>query len=323
MEIKELNNKIINNEIQNIDSYNIIYKANYNYIKVATSDNTRKAYQKDILHFISWGGMLPATSESVVNYLEAYAEKLNPRTLQRRITAIKNWHIYQGFNDPTSHPLVRKTLVGIQKVHGRPKDKAPALQISDLIKIASLLKGSDRLIDLRNNALLQIGFFGAFRRSEVIALKYENIKFMAKGIEIILPRSKTDQLGEGQSCAIPYGDTTICPVSTLKQWCEVANISSGYIFRAINKKGIVSNNSIKAEQLNIIIKSIAKKCNLPHPDNYSSHSLRRGFATSASQKGASISAIMRQGRWQNSNTALGYIEEGQAFENNAALFLLK
>jgi len=58
--------------------------------------------------------------------LHAHAETLNSRTLSRRLTALKHWHSYQGFTDPTSHPLVRKTLTGIQNVHGKPKEKAAA-----------------------------------------------------------------------------------------------------------------------------------------------------------------------------------------------------
>lgn len=312
--------------IQTVDqrkNTNVVSVTDYNYVKAATSYNTRQAYRKDILHFISWGGVLPTTPDVIVEYLKTYANQLNPRTLQRRVTALKNWHLYQGFVDPTGYVLVRKTLTGIQNIHGKPKHKAPALQIEDLIKMASFLKCRGRIIDIRNNALLQIGFFGAFRRSEITAIKYEDIVFLPQGIEIIIPRSKTDQSGDGQKCAIPYGDKNLCPVTTLKEWCEQANIKSGYIFRSVSKSGTISQESIKASHLNIIIKNIAKICNLKNAEKYSSHSLRRGFATVASQQGASLGAIMRQGRWQNSNTALSYIDEGKIFDDNAANFILK
>lgn len=301
----------------------VISVTDYNYVKAATSSNTRQAYRKDILHFISWGGVLPTTPDVIVAYLKAYANQLNPRTLQRRVTALKNWHLYQGFVDPTGYVLVRKTLTGIQNIHGKPKHKAPALQIEDLIKMTSYLKSSGRNIDIRNNALLQIGFFGAFRRSEITAINYEHIVFLPKGIEIIIPRSKTDQSGEGQKCAIPYGDKSLCPVTALKEWCDMANITTGYIFRSVSKSGAIGQESIKASHLNIIIKNVAENCSLKDAEKYSSHSLRRGFATVASQQGASLGAIMRQGRWQNSNTALSYIAEAQIFDDNAANFILK
>lgn len=105
------------------------------YIHAATSNNTRKAYQSDVRHFINWGGLLPASPESIVNYLHQHATVLNPRTLHRRLTAIKQWHLTQGFADPTSHPYIRKTLTGIKNTHGKPKDKAPALTLDDLKKL--------------------------------------------------------------------------------------------------------------------------------------------------------------------------------------------
>lgn len=292
------------------------------YIQAATSNNTRKAYQQDIRHFIAWGGLLPTTPDVIVQYLENYAAKLNSRTLIRRVTALKNWHLYQGFADPTTHPMLRKTLAGIQNVHGKPKDKAQALQVNDLIAIVKFLSARAKLIDLRNNALLQIGFFGAFRRSELAAIQYQNIQFLDGGIEILIPRSKGDQTGDGQRCAIPYGDEILCPVSALKQWCEKANIKTGYVFRRVTRSSIVSQEAIAAEHINIVLKTVAKLCSLPNSENYSSHSLRRGFATTASQQGASLSAIMKQGRWRHLDTALGYVEEGRRFEDNAANIIL-
>lgn len=294
-----------------------------NYIIAATSTNTRKAYRQDIRHFIAWGGVLPTTPDVIVRYLETYAVQLNSRTLIRRVTAIKNWHLYQGFADPTTHPLVRKTLTGIQNVHGKPKDKAQALQVEDLVTMVNFLRGRGKLNDWRNNALLQIGFFGAFRRSELVAIQYDHLQFMPQGLEILIPRSKTDQVGDGQRCAIPFGDETLCPILALQTWCEKAKINNGYIFRRTTKGGAISQEAIAAEHLNIILKTLAKHCNLPNAENYSSHSLRRGFATTASQQGASLSAIMRQGRWQHSDTALGYVEEGQRFEDNAASLILE
>ncbi|GAG54470.1 unnamed protein product, partial [marine sediment metagenome] len=140
------------------------------YIHAATSDNTRTAYQNDIRHFRQWGAVLPTTSDVIVRYLHHYADQLNPRTLVRRITAIKQWHEYQGFSDPTKNPVVGKTLRGIQNVHGKPKVKALPLTVDALIQMVDLLNESPSLFDIRNNALIQIGFFGAFRRSELVKL---------------------------------------------------------------------------------------------------------------------------------------------------------
>jgi site-specific recombinase XerD len=294
-----------------------------NYIIAATSQNTRKAYRHDIQHFMKWGGLLPATPENIVQYLQDHAETLNPRTLARRLTALKNWHIYQGFSDPTHHSFIRKTLTGIHNVHGRPKEKAPALTIEQLTQIAHHLKLQDTLQAYRNNALLQVGFCGALRRSELINIQYEHITFVPEGMAIIIPRSKTDQGGEGQTCAIPYGDETVCAVMALKNWCKRAGIKSGFVFRSVNRHQQVSDATLTPRSINLIIKSVATECKLPDAEKFSGHSLRRGFATCASKSGASFVTIMRHGRWRHEGTVLGYIEEGQQFEDNAVSIILK
>ena len=293
------------------------------YIQAATSHNTRKAYQSDIRHFVLWGGSLPTSAGVIIHYLQQQATTLNPRTLVRRLTALKNWHVYQGFADPTANPAVRKTVTGIKNTHGKPKEKAVPLTVEALKIMAMYLQTSARLIDVRNNALLQIGFLGAFRRSELVAIGWEHIRFVPEGMEILIPRSKTDQGGEGQTCAIPYGDSTLCPVSALTAWREQSGYGTSWVFRQMAKGSQIKAEAVKPNQVSLIIKSIAKACQLPDAEHYSSHSMRRGFATEASKKGASFGAIMRQGRWRHEGTVLGYIEEGKRFESNAADIILK
>lgn len=293
------------------------------YITAATSDNTRKAYRSDIKHFEQWGGRLPATPESVISYLQRYAETLNPRTLARRLTAIKNWHTYQGFSDPTAHPAISKTLAGISRVHGRTKEKAYPLLPEDLLRIVMLLQEENSLSNLRDNALLQMGFFGAFRRSELVAIKYDHIKWEKEGIEIFLPLSKTDQTHVGQYCAIPYGKDLLCPVNSLKQWLDYANINEGFIFRRIFRNGEFEKEGLTPLSVNHILKKRAEQCKISYAGQLSSHSLRRGLASSASRSGAGLPAIMRQGRWKQVNTVMEYIEASERFSENAASSVLE
>ncbi len=294
----------------------------HDYIAAATSNNTRRAYQSDIRHFIQAGSTLPTTFEGILAYLQHYAATLNPRTLERRLTAIKNWHLYQGFADPTTHPTIRKTLSGIKNIHGKPKDKAPPFTIETLSCMVNYLKASSRLIDCRNLALLQIGFFGAFRRSELVNLTWDNISFVSEGVEILITHSKTDQENVGQICAIPYGNDEICPVTALLAWRERAKDNLGYVFCRVGKN-TAGAARLNANHINIIIQSVVRACHLPDANTYSSHSLRRGFATEASRKGAPFGTIKRQGRWRHEGTVLGYIDEGKRFDQNAAGIILK
>jgi len=315
-------NADIKPEMKSHESELIVSARTAEYIHAATSANTRKAYQADIRHFMQWGGLLPTTADVVMHYLEQHAATLNPRTLSRRLTALKNWHRYQGFPDPTATPTLRKTLTGIKNIHGKPKQKAPPLTLDSLLIMVNHLNASDRLIACRNCALLQIGFFGAFRRSELVAIQWHDIQFVPEGIEISIPRSKTDQAGEGQTCAIPYGGDTLCPVSALTTWRERSQCQSGPVFRQFAPGEKIKQEAIKPNQVNVILKSIATACQLPQADAYSSHSLRRGFATEASKKGVPFGSIKRQGRWRHEGTVLGYIDEGKRFDQNAAGIML-
>ena len=252
------------------------------YQVAATSDNTRRAYQSDIRHFENWGGQLPATTKSILCYLQAFADKLNPRTLSRRITAIKQWHRYQRFPDPTLDPVVAKTLTGITRVHGKPKNKAAPLLTADLIRICEYLLNLKTLAALRDNALLQLGFLGAFRRSELVAIEVANIKFSEEGVEILIPHSKTDQENTGQYCAIPYGNEKLCAVAALKTWLEKADIQSGFIFRRIRKSDKISDLGISAACVNDLVKKHAVAVGLENAKDFSSPSMRRGLATTAS-----------------------------------------
>lgn len=293
------------------------------YLHAATAKNTRQAYQTDILHYEQSGMPLPATPEDIVAYLQIFATQLNSRTLSRRLTALKHWHTYQGFDDPTLHPVVRKTLKGITNTYGKPKDKAPPLVPEQLSQMVAYLQQEDTMAAWRDNALLQLGYFGAFRRSELVSVQYEYIERHKEGITILVPRSKTDQGGEGQRCAIPYGNNRLCAIRALDVWLGRAKIISGSIFRQIDRWGTLGEDALTPLALTQIIKRRAEACQLPNPKAFSSHSLRRGLATSASNKGASLKAIMRQGRWQHVGTVLGYIEEGQRFEDNAAAAILQ
>ena len=284
----------------------------------ATSDNTRRAYQADIRHYENWGGQLPATTDSILRYLHAFAETLNPRTLSRRMTALKQWHRLQRFPDPTDALMVTKTLTGIMRVHGKPKEKATPLLPEHLMKIVDHLSTQSTLIAYRDSALLQLGFLGAFRRSELVSLQVEDLDWQAEGIEIQIKKSKTDQLNAGQYCVIPNGNAQLCAVRALKIWLEKSGINSGAIFRRIHRGNHVSELGMTAESINTLLKNYAKIVGIENAVQFSSHSMRRGLATTASRDGVSLPAIMRQGRWKQVSTVMEYIEAAQRFEENAA-----
>ncbi len=293
-------------------------------LRAATADNTRRTYRAAVRHFQNWGGPLPSDPEAIVRYLLAFADVNNPRTLALRLTALAQWHRAQGFSDPTASPDVHKTLLGIQRLHGKPKRKAKALAIDELECIVAALRAQQGLIATRDLALVQLAFFGAFRRSELVAITCADLDWQPDGLVILLPRSKTDQTGEGLRKAIPYGEPTgCCPARALRAWLVTANINDGPIFRAINRWGGMRDDGLHPSTINAILKTRAEEAGLIHANALSSHSFRRGLATSAHRAGADFLDIKRQGGWKNDGTVQGYIEEAEQFTANAAGHLLK
>ena len=292
------------------------------YIKAATSVNTRRAYQQDIRHYMQSGGLLPASVASIETYLITYAAKLKPSTLQRKLIALRHWHTYQNFTDPTKSPQIKKLMTGILREHNLPLLKAKTLSLDEITSMVSYLDDIKTGSALRDRALILVGFFGAFRRSELVSMMWEDIDWEKEGIKINIKHSKTDQESKGQVCILPYSSSNLCPVIALKNWQQFANSNSGPIFLRINKSQIASNLALSAQSVNLILKKLAKNLNFKNAEQISGHSLRRGFATLASQKNLPLISIMRHGRWKQERTVHGYIEEVKLFEDNPLNVLL-
>jgi integrase len=175
------------------------------------------------------------------------------------------------------------------------------------------------LRSLRDHALLLIGFAGAFRRSELVALRFEDVRYTEDGLVVTIPKSKTDPEGEGQPIGIPYGShPESCPVRALEAWLESSNITYGYLFTAIGRwGGEVTGKPICDHQLAKIIKRLASSAGLD-PAAFSGHSLRSGLATSAAEGGATERAIMDQTRHRSLKQVRKYIRRGSLFKDNAA-----
>ena len=154
-----------------------------------TAPNTRRAYDSDLREFLAWGGSLPASPDVVARYLAAHAAIHAVATLARRLVAIRRAHALRGLPDPVRSELVRLTFRGIRRAHGRPQRRAAALTTERIDTIMGSL--GDSMRDVRDRALLLIGFAGAFRRSELSRIDCESIERTARGIVITMPKSKT------------------------------------------------------------------------------------------------------------------------------------
>ena len=286
------------------------------YLNNSLSFNTKLNYSKDIKHYEKWGGILPGTVQHIILYLNHHAKFLRPTTLARRLKGIKNWHVRHRQYDPTSAPEVKLFMKSVRRKHTVPPIKATPLTIDHIKGISFLLKKRDRVVDSRNLALILIGFFGVFRRSELVGIKVEHLTFSDEGVKILIPISKTDQDGQGTTIGIPYGNSEVCPVNSLKEWLRRSAIESGYIFKAVTQRGNIIDRKPHGYMVSLVIKGLAAEIGIENPDSFKGHSLRRGFATAGITQNIPSAALMEQGRWKNFQTFLGYYGDSQVFKDN-------
>lgn len=298
-----------------IPEFELLDPAVRKYVQASLSQNTRRAYQSDLRHFIAWGGSIPATAQIIAKYLADHATSLSMATLARRLVTIGKAHTMQGLTSPVNSELVRLTFRGVRHRHGRRQRQMTPVLRQDLLLMVGQL--GDSLRDQRDRALLLIGFAGAFRRSELVAINFTDIEWVPEGIVVILRRTKTDQEGKGRQVGIPYARGAVCPVRALDGWLQTSGIKEGPIFRSVDRHGNVGSRALSGEAVTLIVKERAGAIGLD-PKRYAGHSLRAGLATSAACSGVASWKIRDQ-TGHTSDAVLGrYIRESGLFIDNAA-----
>jgi integrase len=179
----------------------------------------------------------------------------------------------------------------------------------------------DNLRGIRDRALLLVGFAGAFRRSELVALDVADVALTPEGLLLTLRRSKTDQEGAGRQVAIPFGSRAeTCPVRALRAWLDATAITEGPVFRWVHGRRSVSSMRLTGQSIALVVKKYAAAAGLNVAD-FSGHSLRAGFVTSAARAGEPERRIMRQTGHKSIEMVLRYVRQANAFTDNAALSL--
>jgi integrase len=156
------------------------------FLEVATASSTRRAYDSDLRHYQAWGGAIPTSDRVIARYLADHAGGLAISTLTRRLVAIRLAHAARGLPDPTKSELVRLTFRGIRRKHGQPQRRVAALGTDDLLAIVRSLGESVR--DIRDAAIMLVGFAGAFRRSELSSLDCNDVEIGTPGAAIVIRR---------------------------------------------------------------------------------------------------------------------------------------
>ncbi|QLL16304.1 site-specific integrase [Pseudomonas chlororaphis] len=289
------------------------------YLHAATRDNTRRSYRAAIEHFeATWGGFLPATSDSVARYLVAYAGELSINTLKLRLSALAQWHNSQGFTDPTKAPVVRQVFKGIRALHPAQEKQAEPLQLQHLEQVIAWLEQEASQARLDNNqpallrarrdsALILLGFWRGFRSDELCRLRIEHVQAVAgSGISLYLPRSKSDRDNLGKTWHTP-ALRRLCPVQAYIEWINAAALVRGPVFRGIDRWGHLSEEGLHANSVIPLLRQALERAGVA-AEQYTSHSLRRGFATWAHRSGWDLKSLMSYVGWKDIKSAMRYVE---------------
>jgi len=303
------------------------------YIGASVCENTRKAYGSDWKKFTSWciathkpGGNeclpLPALPETVAQFAaELAAEGKAYSTISRILSTISKAHKVSGHYSPIRTAVVSQVMKGIRNTHGTAQKKSAPITWENLKRIFSCCRCTTS--DIRDCAIMAIGWSGAMRRSEIAGLDRSDLEFGEKGIVVTIRRSKTDQEGAGAQIAIPRfaGLSAYCPVSMIERWRDSIQgftEQDGPLFFPMKDELYLTKVSpyrISDRGIGRIVKKWVEIIGL-HPWKYSAHSLRRGLATECAARGVSERIIMRHTRHKNLEVARGYMDAGQLFSQN-------
>lgn len=296
------------------------------YARAARSAATWRAYDTDLRHFAGWCAEqspprrgLPASPATVAGYLAALADAgYAPSTIRRRLAAISVAHQLAHADNPTTAPEVSVVWSGIRRTVGVAPARKTALDTELLAKVVTGLDDGV-LADVRDRALLLVGFAGCLRRSELVGLDTVDVSETADGLVLAVRRSKTDQVGAGALVGVTYGSyRPTCPVRAWRAWVQAAaaagtDLSGGPAFRGVDRHGHVGAGRLYAGSVARIVQRRVAAAGLD-PAAFAGHSLRSGFATAAARAGVADRSIMRQGRWRSAASLDSYIRAGKLFD---------
>ena len=301
-----------------------LHEDTLNNLKLSKANNTLRAYKSDFKDFGAFCAKhgfnsMPSEPKIVSLYLTHLSAKSKISTLRRRLVSIGMVHKLKGHYLDTKHPVIIENLMGIKRKKGSIQTGKKPILINHLKQIINVIDEQkiQKIMKLRNKALILVGFSGGFRRTELVSIDHEDLDFVAEGVKITLKRSKTDQFGEGQVKGLPYfANEKFCPVTILKNWINFSKIKTGPIFRRFAKGSILTSHRLSDQSVVLIIKECLKFAGIENK-NFSGHSLRSGFATVAAESGADERSIMAMTGHKTTQMVRRYIREANIFKNNA------
>jgi integrase/recombinase XerD len=274
----------------------------------AYADNTIASCARHFAIFERWCAdrgyvALPPAPETVAEYVEVLFRSLSTRTVLIRLYAMRNVSRALGRPDPTLNEPVRLAFRRGKRTYGtRPRQSPPMnAGLRDRIRDAC----PPTISGLRDRALLGLGYDTLCRRSELVALRIEDISPMADGTAKVIVRQTKEELA-GQGVAFISART----LADVRAWLDAAGLTSGPILRQV-KGSLVTSKPLHAAFFNDIVKAVALNAGVA-PElarRLTSHSMRIGAVQDLAAAGCSLLQIMRAGRWRNAHQVANYARD--------------
>lgn len=287
--------------------------------------NTVRAYARDWRQWLDYAeahGLeaMPAEPAHVCAFLASYGREHKATTTQRAAMAIGKAHRLAGLANPIEHEHVRRTIAGLRRTKGTAPRQAAPLCTDEIARLVASCTTDSR--GIRDRALLLVGYVGAFRRSELVALNVVDLEPRPEGTLVRIRRSKVDQDGRGRLKTLPYATSRpeLCAVRAVTAWTKAVDLGDGPLWRGIDRHGNLSTGRLSVDAVADIIKRHAEQAGI-NPERISPHSLRAGHVTEAKRNDAPDLAVMNQTHHARSESIVGYVREGDPFRHTSAKHL--
>ena len=278
----------------------------------AYAPNTLRSYYADARAFVDWcrernNKPFPIKSEMLCMYIEYLQQKSAYSSIRRRVSSLRRLNRFLGFEDQTRTEEVYLAIRRLKR--SKCLEQRQAVGINHNILIKMIAAQPDTLAGTRNRALLSLGYDFLARRSELIAIRRDDLKFTPDGaLKGMIRKSKTDQYGKGR---LVFGSER--STKLVRKWLRMKPEEIQPVFCAINH-GRCEDRAICDRNVNDIIKRSVvkiKRCERPSDLEVSGHSLRVGAAQDLLIKGYDLAAIMRAGGWTDPSTVSRYLRFSQ------------
>lgn len=300
-------------------------------VEASKAPNTLRAYQSDLAQFSRWCDdhrltSLPAHPETVAAYVVSQRAGRRLSTLRRHLATISKAHQIAGLPNPCRTDLVRDTVTGLARQYPQAADRAPAMTPAYLRQVLGGIRGAE-LADLRDRAVLLVGWCAALRRSEIAGLRWGQVEQRPDGVVLTLLGTKTDKAGEGQRAPLAAEPKAVqvCPVRALRAWqAACLTVSSELVapdqpvFRQLTRHG-GAGGGLSPHAVGQIVTRRGAAVGLV---GLTGHSLRRGLVQAAHLAGVGDTAIMQTTRHRSVNQVRTYQGDAGLIDRAASRGLL-